>query len=135
MVINTRIFLLQIHPMYHITSLGYGGSEENAQLLVRALVVAMFHSTNFRLSIFDMIESVGLWNDAPTTPKFIPINSQCINGEFLFLWCMGVYWLFQNEAILLFFVLHFPLLILTKLSLFLFSSECSWDYAMQITAM
>ena len=47
----------------------------------------------------------------------------------------GVYWLFQNEAILLFFVLHFPLHILTKLSLFLYSIECLWDYAMQITAV
>ena len=47
----------------------------------------------------------------------------------------GVCWLFQNEAILLFFVLHFPLHILTKLSLFLYSIECSWDYVMQITVI
>ena len=48
---------------------------------------------------------------------------------------LGVYWPLQNEAILLFFVLHFPLHILTKLSLFLYSIECSWDYVMQITVI
>ena len=48
---------------------------------------------------------------------------------------MGVYCLFQNEAILLFFMLHLPLYILTKLLLFLYSLECLWDYAMYITAM
>jgi len=48
---------------------------------------------------------------------------------------LGVYWPLQNEAILLFFVLHFSLHFLTKLSLFLYSIECLWDYAMQITAV
>ena len=59
MVVNMGIFLRQIHPMYHRTSLEYGGREENAQLFVRALVVTMFHSTNFKLSIFDRIEYMG----------------------------------------------------------------------------
>ena len=59
MVVNTRMFLRQIHPMYHRTSLGYGGSEESAQLFARALGVTMFHSTNFCSLFLDMIESVG----------------------------------------------------------------------------
>ena len=59
MVVNTRIFLRLFGLMYHRTSLGYGGSEENAQLFGRALVVTMFHSTNFKLSIFDRIEYMG----------------------------------------------------------------------------
>ena len=46
MVVNTRMFLRQIHPMYDRTSLGYGGSEENAQSFERALVVTMFIQQN-----------------------------------------------------------------------------------------
>ena len=59
MVVNTRIFLRLFDLMYHRTSLGYGGSEESAQLFARALGVTMFHSTNFCSLFLDMIESVG----------------------------------------------------------------------------
>ena len=135
MVVNTRMFLRQIHPMYHRTSLGYGGSEESAQLFARALGVTMFHSTNFCSLFLDMIESVGWWIDAPTTSKLAPITVDVSMVSFYAWDALGVYWPLQNEAILLFFVLHFPLHILTKLSLFLYSIECSWDYVMQITVI
>ena len=95
----------------------------------------MFHSTNFRLSIFDMIESVGWWSDAPTTPKLAPINSQYINGEFLCLGCMGGVLTVPKWGNIVIFYVTFSPHILTKLLLFLYSLECSWDYAMQIIAM
>jgi len=94
----------------------------------------MFHSTNFSSLFLDMIESVGWWIDAPTTSKLAPITVDVSMVSFYAWGAWGVYWLFQNVAIL-FFLLHLPLHILTKLLPFLYSLECLCDYAMQITAI
>ena len=135
MVVNTRIFLRQIHPMYDRTSLGYGGSEENAQSFERALVVTMFIQQNSD-SLF--LTWLSPWGDGLMPQPLQNWHPSTVDVSMVsfYAWgAWGVYWLFQNEAILLFFMLHLPLHILTKLLPFLYSLECLCDYAMQITAM
>ena len=88
------------------------------------------------ISLF--LTGLGPWGDG-TMPQPLqnwqPSTVNVLMVSFYAWGALGVYWLFQNEAILLFFMIHFHLHILTKLSLFVYFPGYAWDFAIQITAM
>ena len=122
MVVNMGIFLRQIHPMYHRTSLGYGGREENAQLFVRALVVTCFIQQIF-ISLF--LTGLSPWGDG-TMPQPLqnwqPSTVNVLMVSFYAWGARGVCWLFQNEAILLFLCYIFT---------YIFSLNCRYLFISQ----